>query len=166
VPARRAGAGSAMNDASRELGAALGVAVLGSVAASHYASAMGHVVSKIPVGQRGEAETSLAGALDAASKLPAAASHALTVGAQDAFIGGIQLAVTAGAILAIIAAVIVYKFLPHVTTQEGAMHGAVESMEDAAELGLAGMPPIFADVEDRKSDLEGPSVDAEHSPGW
>ena len=34
VPARRAGAGSAMNDATRELGAALGVAVLGSVAAS------------------------------------------------------------------------------------------------------------------------------------
>ena len=36
VPARRAGAGSAMNDATRELGASLGVAVLGSVAASHF----------------------------------------------------------------------------------------------------------------------------------
>ena len=36
VPARRAGAGSAMNDATRELGAALGIAVLGSVAASRY----------------------------------------------------------------------------------------------------------------------------------
>ena len=34
VPARRAGAGSAMNDATRELGAALGIAVLGSIAAS------------------------------------------------------------------------------------------------------------------------------------
>ena len=38
VPARRAGAGSAMNDATRELGAALGIAVLGSVAASRYSS--------------------------------------------------------------------------------------------------------------------------------
>ena len=38
VPARRAGAGSAMNDATRELGAALGIAVLGSVAASRYDS--------------------------------------------------------------------------------------------------------------------------------
>ena len=36
VPPRRAGAGSAMNDASRELGAALGVAVMGSLAASKY----------------------------------------------------------------------------------------------------------------------------------
>ena len=158
VPARRAGVGSAMNDASRELGAALGVAVLGSVAASHYASAMGHVVSKLPAGQQGSAETSLAGALDTAAKLPAAAGHALTIGAQDAFIGGIQLAVTAGAILAVVAAIIVYKFLPHVTTQDGAMHGAVESMEDAAELGLGGTPPIFADVEDRKSALESESA--------
>jgi hypothetical protein len=125
--------------------------VLGSVAASHYASAMGKVVSHIPPGQRGAAETSLAGALETAAKLPAAAGHALTLGAQDAFIGGIQLAVTAGAILAIVAAMIVYRFLPHVTTQEGAMHGALESMEDTAELGLGGTPPIFADVEDKKS---------------
>ena len=151
VPARRAGAGSAMNDATRELGAALGVAVLGSVAASHYASAMGKVVSHIPAGQQGAAETSLAGALETAAKLPAAAGHALTLGAQDAFIGGIHLAVTVGAILAVVAAVIVYRFLPHVTTQDGAMHGPVESMEDAAELGLGGTPPIFADVERRRS---------------
>jgi hypothetical protein len=38
------------------------------------------------------------------------------------------------------------------------MHGAVESMEDAAELGLGGTPPIFADVEDRKSTLESESA--------
>jgi MFS transporter, DHA2 family, integral membrane protein len=151
VPARRAGAGSAMNDASRELGAALGVAVLGSVAASHYASAMGSVVSHLPMGQRGAAETSLSGALATATKLPAAAGHALTLGAQDAFVGGIQLAVTAGAILAIVAAIIVYRFLPHVTTQDGAMRGPMESMEDAAELGLGGTPPIFADIEDKRS---------------
>ncbi len=109
---------------------------------------MGNVVSRIPLGQRGEAETSLAGALDVAAKLPTAAGHVLTLGAQDAFIGGIQLAVTAGAILAIIAAVIVYRFLPHVTTQEGAMHGPVGSMEDVAELGLGGTMPIFADTAD------------------
>jgi Na+/melibiose symporter-like transporter len=157
VPARRAGAGSAMNDASRELGAALGVAVLGSVAASHYASAMSTVVRHLPSGQRFAAETSLAGALDTATKLPAAAGHALTLGAEDAFIGGIQLAVTVGALLAIVAAVIVYRFLPHSMGEDGAMHGAIESMEDLAELGLGGTPPIFADIEDRKS-LESDSV--------
>ena len=46
------------------------------------------------------------------------------------------------------------------------MHGAIESMEDAAELGLAGTPPIFADVEDRRSDLEArAAMEPETSPG-
>ncbi len=151
VPTRRAGAGSAMNDATRELGAALGVAVLGSIAASHYASAMGSVVAHLSPSQQAGATTSLAGALGEAAKLPAAAGQALTLGAQDAFIGGIHLAVTVGAILAVISAVIVYRYLPHTMGDEGAMHGPVESMEDAAELGLGGTPPIFADVEDERS---------------
>jgi hypothetical protein len=59
--------------------------------------------------------------------------------------------VTVGAILAAVSAVIVYRYLPHTMGDEGAMHGPIESMEDAAELGLAGTPPIFADVEDERS---------------
>src|SRR4051794_1455573 len=43
VPARRAGAGSAMNDATRELGAALGIALMGSLAASRYTSLLAPV---------------------------------------------------------------------------------------------------------------------------
>ena len=53
----------------------------------------------------------------------------------------------AGSLLALIAAVIVYRNLPHSLAHEGAMHGGVESMEDAAELGLGGVPPIFPDEE-------------------
>ncbi|MGZ4688949.1 MAG: MFS transporter [Acidimicrobiia bacterium] len=148
VPARRAGAGSAMNDATRELGAALGVAVLGSIAASHYASGVSKLVGGLPAGQQSAAETSLAGALETASKLPATAARALTVGSQEAFVGGVHLAVTVGAILAAVAAVIVYRYLPKSLGSEGAMHGAVESMEDAAELGIGGTMPIFADTAD------------------
>jgi hypothetical protein len=37
------------------------------------------------------------------------------------------------------------RFLPRDVGDEGAMHGAVESMEEAAELGLGGTPPIFPD---------------------
>jgi EmrB/QacA subfamily drug resistance transporter len=145
VPPRRAGAGSAMNDASRELGAALGVAVLGSVAASRYASGVASLTHGLGGAQRSVAESSLAGALDVASHLPAAAGQALGTGAQEVFVGGIHLAVTVGAILAAVAAVIVMKFLPRDVGDEGAMHGAVESIEEAAELGLGGTPPIFPD---------------------
>jgi hypothetical protein len=69
----------------------------------------------------------------------------LTTGAQDVFVGGIHLAVTVGAILAAVAAGIVLKFLPRNVGDEGAMHGPIEAMEEAAELGLAGTPPIFPD---------------------
>jgi EmrB/QacA subfamily drug resistance transporter len=145
VPARRAGAGSAMNDATRELGAALGVAVLGSVAASKYASSLSRLTSGLSPADRTAATSSLSGALQTASHLPEAAGRVLTAGADQAFIDGIHLAVTAGAILAVSAAVIVARYLPRVLSHDGAMRGPVESMEDVAELGLGGVPPLFAD---------------------
>jgi EmrB/QacA subfamily drug resistance transporter len=147
VPERRAGAGSAMNDATRELGAALGIAILGSVAASHYATKMAPFIRSLGPADQDAARTSIAGALRVAGHLPARAGQILTAAADNAFVDGVHLAVTVGAILATISAVIVYKFLPHSLTPTGAMHGAVESLEDAAELGLAGVPPIFADTE-------------------
>ena len=55
------------------------------------------------------------------------------------------LAVLAAAGLAIVSAVIVYRYLPHTLAAEGSLHGPVESIEDAAELGLGGTPPVFAD---------------------
>jgi hypothetical protein len=53
-----------------------------------------------------------------------------------------------GAILALISSFIVYRFLPHSLVQEGAVRGPIESLEDAAELGIAGVPPLFADTPD------------------
>ncbi|MEY2571682.1 MAG: hypothetical protein QOE63_2032, partial [Acidimicrobiaceae bacterium] len=52
VPPRRAGAGSAMNDATRELGAALGIAVLGSVAASRYGTGLKSSIASLSPADR------------------------------------------------------------------------------------------------------------------
>src|SRR5436190_5353008 len=145
VPERRAGAGSAMNDATRELGAALGIAILGSIAASHYATKMAPFLRGISPTDASAARTSIAGALRVGAALPPNVQPAFIAGANNAFVDGIHLAVTVGAILALISAVVVYRFLPHSLTQEGAVRGPVESLEDAAELGLAGVPPIFSD---------------------
>ena len=49
VPVSEAGAGSAVNDTTRELGGTLGVAVLGSITASYYNAAVRPVVAEIPV---------------------------------------------------------------------------------------------------------------------
>jgi Na+/melibiose symporter-like transporter len=147
VPPRRAGAGSAMNDATRELGAALGVAVLGSVAASRYTTSLDHVLRVLPPTARDTASSSLAGALHVASTLPPVSGRVLQTGAVDAFMGGIHLAVTVGAVLAAVASVIVLRYLPRVLAPEGALHGPLESAEDVAELGLGGVPPIFSDLQ-------------------
>lgn len=144
VPPRRAGAGSAMNDAARELGAALGVAVLGSVAASKYTAKLAHVTAALPAGSRHQAGSSLADALSVAGRLPGGGAH-VAAGARLAFIDGFHLACMAGTALAVVAAGIVLRYLPHRLMGEGAMHGAVESLEDTAELGLAGFPPAFAE---------------------
>ena len=57
VPKEKAGVGSAVNDATRELGATLGVAIIGSVYASLYASGIEDAAGSVP-----------APALDAASE--------------------------------------------------------------------------------------------------
>jgi MFS transporter, DHA2 family, multidrug resistance protein len=155
VPTRRAGAGSAMNDATRELGAALGIAVLGSVAASRYASSVAPALRGLSPADQSSARTSIAGALHVASTLPSAAGSALASSASQAFINGIHLAVVVGAILAVISAVIVYRKLPHSLLQSGAMHGTTEALEEVAAMGLGGVPPVFADVErDEERELE------------
>lgn len=146
VPARRAGAGSAMNDATRELGAALGVAVLGSVAASRFAAGLGSALDPLGAAERVEAGRSLAGALEVAGGLPAAAGARLATEAADAFVSGVHAAALLGAALAALAAAGVYRFMPRDVPASGALHGPVEAMEDAAELGFAGVPPVFADT--------------------
>jgi hypothetical protein len=141
VPARRAGAGSAMNDATRELGAALGVAVLGSIAASKYTSSLHDTVAHLPHATQAQANSSLAGALQVAATLPGRTGALLTTGAQHSFIDGVHLAVIVGVLLAAAAAAVVLRFLPRETSHVADVvvadaDGGVGA-DDGADLGLA-----------------------------
>jgi len=164
VPARRAGAGSAMNDATREMGAALGVAVLGSMAASRYASSIDTLTTTLPASAQEEARQSLAGALHVASGLPEAAGQVLSHGADVAFVDGVHFAVTVGAVLAAGAAVLVLRFLPRVIAPEGGLHDPIEAMEEAAELGIAGFPPLLEDEVDAAEAARAEAVAAVGQP--
>ena len=66
VPLGKAGVGSAMNDTTRELGGALGVAVLGSLVTSTYTSSIGDALSGLSGAQRTAAESGLVGAFGVA----------------------------------------------------------------------------------------------------
>jgi Na+/melibiose symporter-like transporter len=145
VPESRAGAGSAMNDATREFGAALGIAVLGSIAASQYTSKLHDAVHVLPPSARHAASESIAGALEAAHHLPGAAAAAFTTVAQTAFVDGIHLAAMFGVVLAIAASFLTRRFLPRTVSHTGAMHSGVEALENAAEFGIGGAMPVFPD---------------------
>ncbi len=112
VPLNRAGMGSATNDTTRELGGALGVAVLGSLLSERYASQMAGAVAGLPAGAREIAEASLGGVhgLVAQGLLPAD-SPVMAV-AKEAFVSGLSLAATVGAVVVVLAAFAVRRFLP------------------------------------------------------
>ncbi|MEY2403258.1 MAG: hypothetical protein QOD38_809 [Acidimicrobiaceae bacterium] len=145
VPPRRAGAGSAMNDATRELGAALGVAVLGSVAASRYSAGISSAIAHLSPADQAAARTSLGGALQTAARLPQDLSSRLVTDAEHAFISGVHFAALTGAVLAAGAALLVLRFLPRHIAQHGGARGAVEAAEEMAELGIAGITPVVVD---------------------
>ena len=97
LPPEKQGVGSAMNDLSRELGGALGIAVLGSILQSVYRN---HVnVSGLPGHAAEQARSSLA----LASRLGPTVAHS----AQTAFVDGMQFALIGGAAAVAAAAVAV-----------------------------------------------------------
>ena len=144
VPPERAGAGSAMNDATRELGTALGVAVLGSIAASRYGAHLGSALHGLTAQQQATAKTSLGGALQLARQLPADAANRLISGADNAFVAGVHFAALTGTALAVVASLAVLRYLPrHVAQHEG--RDAVGALQETVELGVAGIPPVIAE---------------------
>jgi EmrB/QacA subfamily drug resistance transporter len=88
VAREKAGVGSAVNDATRLFGAALGVAVIGSIAASLYASRLGASVPVgIPPDALAAARSSVGGGLIAAQQLAGAGLTAAGQGLGAASIG-------------------------------------------------------------------------------
>jgi len=95
VSKEKAGIGSAMNDATRELGGTIGVAVLGSIYASIYASHLtgSGAAAGLPTQARGAAAESIGAAQQVAAAMPdATAAGALMHGATNAFLDGFSIA--------------------------------------------------------------------------
>lgn len=133
VPRDRAGVGSAMNDTTRELGGALGVAVLGSLLTSQYASQLSPSLTGLPATVRAGATSSLAGALQVAAHLGPQGT-ALADAAKHAFVDGMGIALLVGAVVIGIAAVIARKLMP--AEVEDADHAAVAEPADDVALEL------------------------------
>ena len=111
LPLARAGVGSAVNDTTRELGGAVGVAVIGSVFSSVYGS---KIVDALHGRRRARhrREGSVGAALAIAAKLPGAAGRAFAEIAQHAFVDGFHTALLVAAATTVAGLVAVLAFLP------------------------------------------------------
>jgi EmrB/QacA subfamily drug resistance transporter len=111
LPLAKAGVGSAMNDTTRMVGGALGVAILGSVLSSVYSSTMEPLVTRLPAAAQAVASNSIGGALGVATQVGAAAAPLVTA-AKSAFIDGMGAAVWVGVGIALLGSIVTWIFLP------------------------------------------------------
>ena len=118
VPPEQAGQGSAVNDATREVGGTLGVAVIGSVFASVYATALAGAAgwSLLPPEAQARAADGVGLALavvqQVAPQVGPEAAAALSTGAVDAFMDGLQAGCLVAAAVTVVGAAVAGLFLP------------------------------------------------------
>ncbi len=110
VPPDRAGVGSAVNDTTRQTGGALGVAVLGSLAATRYNARVDGL--HVPGHVAAAARQSIGAALVVARHLPGTEAGRFAAAARGGFTDGISVATIAGAVVVVFAAATVVCFLP------------------------------------------------------
>jgi EmrB/QacA subfamily drug resistance transporter len=106
------GVASAINSTARELGGALGVAILGSLSAPIYAARVRPATVALPAPAAGAVHDSLAGAGVVAGYLPTDQGAALLGVARSAFVEGMDTAVLVGAAVAIAGAIVAFALLP------------------------------------------------------
>ena len=129
VPKEKAGVGSAVNDATRELGGTLGVAVIGSVFVSMYVSALdaSRAAASVPPELFAQARDSVGAAFVGASALATSnpeSARTLVDAASNAFFDGFQVGCLVAAGAAFAGAIFAVVFLP-ARPIESATHDAV-----------------------------------------
>jgi hypothetical protein len=114
LPLAKAGVGSAVNDTTRQVGGALGVAVLGSVYTSIYGTQIVKQLQgqSVPADVLAVAKQSVGGALQAASQVGGQAGQALAGAARSAFIDGFHASLLAGAIVTFVGIIVTIVWLP------------------------------------------------------
>jgi hypothetical protein len=122
LPLAKAGVGSAVNDTTRQVGGALGVAVIGSVASSLYRS---HVADAVPAGAppgvADQVKEQIGAALSIAERFDV---PELATAARAAFVDGMQAGVLVAAGAALLGALFTALWLPARPPESDAESGA------------------------------------------
>jgi EmrB/QacA subfamily drug resistance transporter len=113
LPREKAGVGSAVNDTTRQMGGALGVAIIGSVSSSIYASQVSSIGSDFGLSGStlSDATSSLGGALGVAPSLGTRAGE-FVIEVKDGFVAALSSGLRLGAVVVLGAAFVAWRFLP------------------------------------------------------
>jgi hypothetical protein len=114
LPPAKAGVGSAVNDTTREVGGALGVAVLGSITSSAYAHSMTKALAgtTMPTAVAHAVKGSLGAAIQVAGQVGGTPGALLTQAARGAFVDAIGTTLLVAAGIAFLGALTALRFLP------------------------------------------------------
>lgn len=112
APPERAGAASAMAETASEFSGACGIAIFGSLGTLLYRERLlAQLPADLPADSVAAASATLGGALSAAAALPEAAGNALRQAARLAFTDALHAMAVTGAVLLLVAAVLVRRML-------------------------------------------------------
>ncbi|CAM5656759.1 MFS transporter [Streptomyces narbonensis] len=156
LPREKAGSGSAINNTFRQVGGAMGVAVLGSLLSSTYRGEVEGHLGGVPAALRDTAGESIEATLAVASKLGPAGRN-LVAPAYDAFLDAMHVTAIASAVIALIGAAVVAAFLPG-RTPRGAEQTA--SAAPGADVTADGPAP---DGPARRASVPAPGAEAGES---
>jgi EmrB/QacA subfamily drug resistance transporter len=139
LPRAKAGVGSAVNDTTRQVGGALGVAIIGSVVSSVYASEIASLGRRFGLGddQLATAKSSLGGAQEVAPALGARAATFVRA-ANDGFVQSLSIGLRISAAVIVFAAVMAWRFLPARATS------TEDVPSEGGELAPAAAIPVVA----------------------
>ena len=128
LPRERAGAGSVLTNTARQVGVALGVAVLGSILAQSYHRTLSPALASLPATARDAAGGSIAGTQAVAAQLGSAGRFLLGP-ANDAFVSAMHVTTIVAAVISLAGAIVVLRWMPG---RSAAPAAAQESPEPAA----------------------------------
>ncbi|MFD3479268.1 MFS transporter [Streptomyces sp. NPDC058695] len=111
LPREKAGSASALSNTFRQVGGALGIAVLGSVLSTAYRSGIEDKLGLLPAGLRHTAGESIEATIGVAAKL-GPRGDALVGAANDSFLHAMHVTAVCGAGIALVSAVVTILFLP------------------------------------------------------
>jgi hypothetical protein len=113
LPPAKAGVGSAMNDTTRQIGGALGVAILGSIMSSSYSASIVRSLRSLPGPLMAAAKSGVGAGLAIGTQIGGPTGQAIIAAAKSAFIHAMDRGLEVGAAVALGGALVAALWLPN-----------------------------------------------------